>query len=215
MLSSALPLKLSVAGIRLTGFVIETNFRIARVFGQAALKAGPFSMPVVKGAGLSKGPQVKPEAARDMSAPLRPHPVARAKPALRAPSPVAKPAEVKAVTEMPAPPVAKTEPKPAPVPSVSPAVTAAVPTPAKADSKPVVTPKAAPAAPAEPVAAKVKPAPVVASTDAAPTVAAPVAPAKPAPALVATPAEPAPVKRPRAPSMPPALPEAALKTKAE
>ena len=41
MLSPDLPLKLSAAGIRFTGYMIESNMRVARVFGIAALRASP------------------------------------------------------------------------------------------------------------------------------------------------------------------------------
>lgn len=223
MLSPALPLKLSVAGIRLTGYVIETNFRIARVLGQAALKAGAFPMPrsttvsgsAAKNAGLGKGTLEKPVAARNLSAPARPKPVARPKPALSVAPLVKKPAADVAAVEIPSAPVAKADPKPAPMASVTAAPKADVPTPAKADSQPVVTPKAEmkpEVAPAAPVAAKVTVAPDVPSKDAGATVAVTTKPVVPA---SENSADPAAVKRPRAPSMPPALPETAKKAKVE
>lgn len=221
MLSPALPLKLSVAGIRFTGYVIETNFRIARVFGQAVLKAGSLSMPrsavvsgpAAKSARQGNGTVTRPAAARDLSAPARPHPVARPKPAIRV-APVVKKSTAEAVTaELPPPPVAKAEPKAAPVSSVTATPKTDVPAKAKADSQSVVTPKAAVKQEVEsaaPFAAKGTAAPDVPSKDAGASVAVTTRPVVPA---SEKPAEPAAVKRPRAPSMPPALPEPASKSK--
>jgi hypothetical protein len=45
------PLKITLAGIRLTGYMIETQCRVAQVLGQAALEASPYyraAKPVVK-----------------------------------------------------------------------------------------------------------------------------------------------------------------------
>jgi hypothetical protein len=223
MLSPALPLKLSVAGIRLTGYVIETNFRIARVLGQAALKAGALSMPrgtavsgsAAKHAGLGKGTLEKPVAAGNLTAPVRPKPLTRPKPALRVAPLVKMPAADIAAVEIPSAPVAKAAPKPDPVSSITAAPKADVPTPAKADIQPVVTPQAEmkpEVAPAAPAAAKVTAKPDVPSKDAGATVAVATKPVVPA---SEKPADPAAVKRPRAPSMPPALPENAKKAKVD
>lgn len=50
------PLKMTLAGIRLTGYMIETQCRVAQVLGQAALKANPYRIgtPVVTRTALVK-----------------------------------------------------------------------------------------------------------------------------------------------------------------
>lgn len=206
MLSPALPLKLSAAGIRLTGYVIETNLRIARVFGQAALKAGSFCLPLqaagtspdVGTPGLGTAKVAEAKAVPGRAVPKRAQPVPIAKPAVKIASVASKPAapavEVK--------PVLAVDPKPAPLSAVNLAAPADVPVPANPESKPV-------AAPIPVSVAKVETVPDATPKDAgtAATMSArPVAPA------LAKSAEPAATKRPRAPSMPPALPEVGKKS---
>ena len=161
MLSPDLPLKLSAAGIRLTGYVIESNLRVARVFGQAALEAGSFSGGLRAKAAQ---PCVRKEGPAEAKVAVKKH----------APAP-------RAAVATPKPTVATNTAKSAPVAE-------AVPAPV-AGTKPVAR-----RATAEVKAARLPD------------------PAKPA-KVKAT--EQAAVKRPRAPSMPPALPEPVKKTKAE
>ncbi len=42
MTPAALPLKLSAASVRMAGYMIENNLRVAQVFGQAAISSNPF-----------------------------------------------------------------------------------------------------------------------------------------------------------------------------
>lgn len=59
------PLKLSAAGIRVAGYMIESNLRVAHVFGQAALNMSPFStwsqvqMPVPRPKAVAPSPSTK------------------------------------------------------------------------------------------------------------------------------------------------------------
>ena len=59
------PLKMTLAGIRLTGYMIETQCRVAQVLGQAALKANPYRIgaPVV-----IRGAMPNPVAAKHVAA---------------------------------------------------------------------------------------------------------------------------------------------------
>ncbi|SEL08352.1 hypothetical protein SAMN05443999_103256 [Roseovarius azorensis] len=183
MLSPDLPLKLSAAGIRLTGYVIESNLRVAQVFGQAALEAGSFS-------GRLKAKAAQPCARKEA--------VVEAKSAVEdhAPAP-------RAAVAAPKPKVAWEAAKPAPV--------------AEARSVAEVKPAIAVEAKAAPVS-EAEPAPVARSKPAAQRAARKVkathTPDQAMPARTKATDEPV-VKRPRAPSMPPALPEPVKKTKSE
>ena len=185
MLSPDLPLKLSAAGIRLTGYVIESNLRVARVFGQAALEAGSFSGGLRAKAAQ---PCVRKEGPAEAKVAVKKH-----APAPRAA--VATPKPTVATNTAKSAPVAET--RPAPVPEMKPDIAV------EAKGAPVAEAVPAPVAGTKPVARR-----ATAEVKAArlPD------PAKPA-KVKAT--EQAAVKRPRAPSMPPALPEPVKKTKAE
>ena len=56
------PLKLSAAGLRMAGQMIESNLRVAQVFGRAALATNPFcGKPLAKAAGPSARVMAKAE----------------------------------------------------------------------------------------------------------------------------------------------------------
>jgi hypothetical protein len=70
MLAPDLPLKLSAAGIRLTGDMIESNLRVAQVFGEAALRSGRLSMPGKSGSATSVKPAAKASASAKPATPV-------------------------------------------------------------------------------------------------------------------------------------------------
>ncbi len=79
------PLKLSMAGIRLTGYMIENNMRVAQAFGQAAIQVNPFMShaPIASVVNASK-----PVAKAKRAAPVRAKPAPVAKPAQPEKAPV-------------------------------------------------------------------------------------------------------------------------------
>lgn len=89
MLAPDLPLKLSAAGIRFTGYMIEKQLRVAQVFGEAALKAGPFARGMADKAATPAAP-AKTEApkseAQAAKSPAKPRPAKRAKTAATKPA---------------------------------------------------------------------------------------------------------------------------------
>jgi len=220
MLSPDLSLKMSAAGIRLTGYVIETNLRVARVFGQAALRSGSFSKPVIARAEepVETKPLIKREkqhttkASLDAGAPERLRSVKGPQTVIEIASKTAEPveslAEVKSVplAEMTSIPVSETKPG---MPTNLRIETGAGTQPAAAPK--VKSPRTSEARPAA-LASK----PVI--SVAVPKAAAPgtgTATSASVAAAVEKITESTGVKRPRAPSMPPALPEAPKKTKSE
>ncbi len=157
MFTPDFPLKLSAAGFRFAGYMVESNLRVAKVLGEAAFKTGPFSKPL---SAKSAEPQRAPRPAR------------------------AKPAAAKRVAPAKQAQAAHT-PAPAPVKAEAPAKTA----------PPVASPASRAAA---------KPSPKAASP----------APKTAHPVVKATP-EPASNKAYRKPSMPPAMPTKAKKSKSK
>jgi hypothetical protein len=136
MLPVSAPLKLSAASMRMAGYVIENNLRVAQVFGRAAFRANPFLGLPYNCAGRSA---VKAEEAlaTDATPPAR-KTAAPAKPA------AVKTAEKKTAAK-PAP-TKKAEAKPAPAKKAEAAKPAAKAEPAKDAAKPEATadaPKAA------------------------------------------------------------------------
>ena len=136
MLPVSAPLKLSAASMRMAGYVIENNLRVAQVFGRAAFRANPFLGLPYNCAGRSA---VKAEEAlaTDATPPAR-KTAAPAKPA------AVKPAEKKTAAK-PAP-AKKAEAKPSPAKKAEAAKPAAKAEPAKDAAKPEATadaPKAA------------------------------------------------------------------------
>ncbi|MDM8166380.1 hypothetical protein [Roseovarius sp.] len=178
MLPVSAPLKLSAASMRMAGYVIENNLRVAQVFGRAAFRANPFLGLPYNCAGRSA---VKAEEAlaTDATPPAR-KTAAPAKPAAVKTADkktAAKPAPAKKAEAKPAPaPAKKAEAKPAPAPAK------------KAEAKPAPAKKAEAAKPA----AKAEPAKDAAKPEA--TADAPKAAAETG------------AKRPRQPSAPPAMP---------
>ena len=85
MLAPDLPLKLSAAGIRLTGYMIESQLRVARVMTEAGLKASPFAKRP-----MAQAAAAKPAPAAKKAAPA----AAKAQPRAKA-TPAPKPAETK------------------------------------------------------------------------------------------------------------------------
>ncbi len=191
MLSPDLPLKLSAAGIRLTGYVIESNLRVARVFGQAALGAGAFSGSLRAKAAqpcAKKEAPAKVKLASQNNAPLPQVDVPVPKPVAKKPALASDNAKSERVAEIKSAPLAEAKPAT------------------------VVEPKTETVAKTEPApVAKEKPA----TRRAAETTKSTVMPDSATPTSPAKAAEQASIKRPRAPSMPPALPEPVKKTKAE
>jgi len=148
MLPVSAPLKLSAASMRMAGYVIENNLRVAQVFGRAAFRANPFLGLPYNCAGRSA---VKAEEAlatdatppaRKTAAPAKPAAVKTAEKKT-----AAKPAPAKKAEAKPAPaPAKKAEAKPAPAKKPEAAKPAAKAEPAKDAAKPEVTadaPKAA------------------------------------------------------------------------
>ena len=127
------PLELSAAGLRMMGYMIETNLRVAQVFGQAALETNPFfckptvsfAKPVAKSNAVSARPKT-----------------AQAQPVVKKAIP-AKPAAKKALSAMPTAPVVLAAEKAAPsektlAPATKPAVKTTVKTTAEIATKAVV-----------------------------------------------------------------------------
>ncbi|WP_306152574.1 hypothetical protein [Roseovarius sp. MMSF_3281] len=78
------PLELTAAAWRMAGYVVETNLRVAQVFGQAAFQANPFSTGVQVDANALTAkpvPAKKPKAAAPKSRPATASPAPEAKPA--------------------------------------------------------------------------------------------------------------------------------------
>ena len=136
MLPVSAPLKLSAASMRMAGYVIENNLRVAQVFGRAAFRANPFLGLPYNCAGRSA---VKAEEALATDA---------TPPARKTAAP-AKPAAVKTADKKTAAkpaPAKKAEAKPAPAKKAEAAKPAAKAEPAKDAAKPEATadaPKAA------------------------------------------------------------------------
>ncbi|NOD83811.1 hypothetical protein [Ruegeria sp. HKCCD6119] len=203
------PLELQAAALRMAGYAIVNQIKIAQIMTRSALELPMVSVHALHLAASAPGPVVETPAAK---------PVAKAAATRKKRVPAKSPTTKNKLARKPAPTKPVTKPAAKPVEfSASPRPTAAAkPTPAVSDEiavKPVersatpaaetvlpVTPKPAPAKPAPVQAAQVKP-----------------APADPAPAKVQ--AKPAPATEPRkpqarktrAPSKPPVMPEADVK----
>lgn len=212
MLTPVLPLKLSAAGIRVFGYMIESQLRVARIFGRAALQATPFASPLREKASLPN--TVRHGAPRPKVTPVQKPRVAAARGAgAVAPARPAVVAEAPAAAQKPAPATRKPV-KTAPRPVTAPAGTlktdqpkaAAIP-PARSARVQDDTPSAAPEAiPAVTNVAAPEPAQVGTRAE--------MSRAAPAEQPVKT-AETAAPRRPRAPSMPPSMPAPVRKVEAE
>ncbi|WP_372921026.1 hypothetical protein [Roseovarius sp.] len=109
------PLMLSAAGMRLCGYFIETNLRVAQEFGRAAFQNNPFVV----------GVRVKPSVSATPPAAAAPRVKAQPNTPARARSKVSPPAQRKAPRPAPAAGApakvkaeAKAETRPAPAPAV-------------------------------------------------------------------------------------------------
>lgn len=132
---STLPLHLSAAGIRLTGYVIERQLRVARVVAEAALQVNPLTLgagtasrgalPRKADRGAAKGPRATQNSAAWHADPT---------PAAKAPAKAEKPAR-KPIVNATGP-----DDKPAKAPPAEPAETTAAPA-----AKPAAARAAAPA----------------------------------------------------------------------
>jgi len=103
------PLRLSAAGIRVAGYMIERQLRAVQVLGQAALDTNPFIAPVCRAA-----PAVRTTVAASAPAPDRPEPAPLAPASVT--EPVAEPEPARAI---PAAPVAETKARDATQPARS------------------------------------------------------------------------------------------------
>jgi len=87
------PLKMSAAGMRVAGYMIESNLRVAQVFGRAAIESNPFlTRPPIPAQAVSVPKPAK--AAEKSAAPAKPT-AKRKKPAAPA-KPAAEPAKTAA-----------------------------------------------------------------------------------------------------------------------
>ncbi|MEQ8895808.1 MAG: hypothetical protein RID23_01865 [Roseovarius sp.] len=203
MMPVSAPLKLSAASMRMAGYVIESNLRIAQVFGRAALETNPFMGRSYTSAGRSV-PKAAVPAVPDVAevTPAVEKKAAPAKPAAEKPAtPAVKKAEAKPAA------VKTAEAKPAKDELKAEAKTAAKPAKdePKAEAKPAAKPaKEAPKAEAKPAAKPAKEAP---KADAKPDAPAQEAAGTPEKGASTGPESGEPVaKRTRKPSVPPAMP---------
>ncbi|AWZ21210.1 hypothetical protein RTM1035_05730 [Roseovarius sp. TM1035] len=198
MLSPEIPLKLSAAGIRLTGFMVENQLRVAQVYCEAFLKTGIWSRSLTAKAAVPATP-VKTKAApkpKVADANAKPRRAARAAVAPVAPATPAKAAApvTPPVQQVAAPAAPAVAAKPAPLTEVKPAV----------QPVPMAAPKPAPVA-----EAALAPKPVAPATSAAPTAAQTTS----QPTARVIPVDAGAPKR--QPSPPPAMPQGTPKAKAK